>query len=178
MLLSLVACAQNKNTTKRKSNSTTKKSTSVVKVKPDIRNKDSDTSLLRNKADSLIAFSKIFLGIKYKYGGQDISGFDCAGFVCYVYSHFDVKLPRTADAQALLGKEETRLSLRAGDLVYFKGRDIRNNSIGHVGIVIDNNLGAIQFISATVTAGIHIDDIDGPYWKERFVKGKRILLAK
>ena len=62
MLLSLVACAQNKNTTKRKSNSTTKKSTSVVKVKPDIRNKDSDTSLLRNKADSLIAFSKIFLG--------------------------------------------------------------------------------------------------------------------
>jgi len=128
------------------------------------------------KADSIVAFAKKFLGVKYKYGGETSNGFDCAGFVCFVYGKYGVKLPRTADAQELLGKAVKRESIQTGDLVFFKGRNLNSKSIGHVGIVVENYGGKIRFISATVNSGIHIDDIDGTYWKERYVGAKRILI--
>ncbi len=183
LLTTISSCAQHKKIVSKKRPKQKKETQknavkSEVKAKKENDTKDSDTIILTNKADSIVAFAKKYLGIKYRYGGQDLNGFDCAGFVCYVYSHHGITLPRTADAQSLLGKEVTRKSARAGDLVYFKGRNIRSKTIGHVGIVIENNNGQIKFISATVSSGIHIDDIDGPYWKERYVMVKRILLKK
>ncbi len=146
--------------------------------RPVVKAKETSSLPLTNKADSIVAFAKKYIGVKYKYGGDNPSGFDCSGFVCFVYKHNGVKLPRTADAQALLGKEVSVKNMRPGDLVYFKGSDKREKGIGHVGIVVENKNGKIKFISATVSSGIHLDDIDGPYWKERFVMGKRILISK
>ncbi len=160
------SCAQHKKTTTKKKNS---KKTNQLKIK------DANTAVLGSKADSIVLFSKKYLGVKYKYGGQDAKGFDCAGFVCFVYAHHGIKMPRTADAQALLGTIVTRANLQPGDLVFFKGREIKSKAVGHVGIVVENQAGKIKFISATVSSGIHIDDIDETYWKERYMLAKRIL---
>ena len=183
LLLTLSGCAQHKKKPAKKAtvNKTQQKKPAAktpVKQKPIVKARDTDTAILTNKADSIVSYAKKFLSVKYRYGGEDTLGFDCAGFVSFVYRRHGIKLPRTADAQALLGKEVNRQTMRPGDLVYFKGRDLKSKSIGHVGIVTARTPEKIYFISATVSAGIHIDDLDGTYWKERFVIAKRILVSK
>ncbi len=181
VLFTLSGCAQHKKVTKKKQ---PKKTAKVDTKKPtnihdsDSAKNDTLSAIAKDKADSIVAYAEKYLGVRYRYGGMDPKGFDCAGYVCFVFNHQGIKLPRTADAQALLGVEVSRKNARPGDLVYFKGRDVHNKAIGHVGIVIENNNGQIKFISATVSAGIHIDDIDGTYWKERYVFTKRILTQK
>ncbi len=174
-LLPVITGCSQKGKPKKQAKKTTAK---IVKPAPDTTHRDTDTVVMRNKADSIVAEAKTYLGIRYRYGGEDTNGFDCAGFVCYVFKHHGIKLPRTADAQALLGKEIDRQHIRPGDLVFFKGSNMRSNAIGHSGIAIENKDGKVLFISATVSAGIHIDSIDGPYWKERYVKAKRIIITK
>jgi cell wall-associated NlpC family hydrolase len=138
-----------------------------------------DTIVYVTRADSIIAFAKKYLGVKYCYGGTSSkTGFDCAGFVCYVYSQFGIKLPRTADAQELLGTAVKRKDARPGDLIFFKGSNKRNKAVGHSGIVVENAEGKIKFISSTVRAGIHIDDLDEAYWKERYVSIRKILVQE
>ncbi len=141
------------------------------KVKPQV-----DTVTCLTTSDSIVAFSKKYLGIKYCYGGEDAKkGFDCAGFVAFVYRHYRIKLPRTADAQALLGVNIKRKDAIPGDLIFFKGSNKKNKAVGHSGIVVENKDGKLKFISSTVSAGIHIDDLDETYWKERFISIRRIV---
>jgi cell wall-associated NlpC family hydrolase len=136
-----------------------------------------DSIIYTTRADSIIAFAKKYLGVKYCYGGTNAkSGFDCAGFVSFVYGHFRIRLPRTADAQELLGKAVKRKEAQPGDLIFFRGSNKRNKAVGHSGIVVENADGKLKFISATVSAGIHIDDLDEAYWKDRFVSIRRILI--
>jgi cell wall-associated NlpC family hydrolase len=136
------------------------------------------TVVRKTKADSIISSAKKNIGVKYKYGGKDPKGFDCSGFVWYVYGQNGIVMPRTADAQALVGKPVDRKAIVPGDLVYFKGRDLSSKTVGHVGIVTENNKGKIKFISATTSSGIHIDDLDGVYWKERYLFARRVITTK
>jgi hypothetical protein len=154
-----------------KQNTPVKKTVEKVKVK-----ERDDTAICLSRCDSIVAFSKKYIGVKYCYGGEDAKkGFDCAGFVMFVYRHFGIKLPRTADAQGLLGTHVKRKDAMPGDLIFFKGSNRKNKAIGHSGIVVDNKDGKIKFISSTLNAGIHIDDLDEAYWKDRFISIKRIV---
>jgi cell wall-associated NlpC family hydrolase len=138
--------------------------------------KSADTVAVLTKADSIIRFSKKYIGTKYCYGGENAkTGFDCAGFVCFVYKQYGIKLPRTADAQALLGCQVHRKEARPGDLIFFRGSNKRNKAVGHSGLVVENKDGNIRFISSTVNAGIHIDDLEEAYWKERFISIRRVI---
>jgi cell wall-associated NlpC family hydrolase len=75
-------------------------------------------------------YARRFLGVRYRYGGASPrSGFDCSGFVAYVYRHFGVKLPHYTFAQFGRGRHVSRRRLRAGDLVFFDG-------LNHVGLYI------------------------------------------
>ena len=82
---------------------------------------------------SVVEYAKTFVGIPYVYGGSTPSGFDCSGFVKYVFAHFGVNLPRTSYSQMNVGTPVTRDQLQAGDLVVFRGG-------GHVGIYCGNNM--------------------------------------
>ena len=84
------------------------------------------------KGGSVVEYAKNFLGVPYVYGGSTPSGFDCSGFVKYVFAHFGVNLPRTSYAQMNVGTAVTREQLQPGDLVVFR-------SGGHVGIYVGNN---------------------------------------
>jgi cell wall-associated NlpC family hydrolase len=83
-------------------------------------------------------YARHFLGVPYRYGGTSPrGGFDCSGFVAYVYRHFGVKLPHYTFAQYGLGRHVARRRLAPGDLVFFDG-------VNHVGLY----LGRGRFIHA------------------------------
>ncbi len=81
--------------------------------------------------NQVVAYAKNFIGVPYVWGGSTPSGFDCSGFVQYVYRHFGISLPRTTYSQIAMGRSVSRANLVPGDLVFFR-------SAGHVGIYVGN----------------------------------------
>jgi cell wall-associated NlpC family hydrolase len=78
----------------------------------------------------VVRYARRFVGVPYRYGGSSPrTGFDCSGFVAYVYRHFGVALPHYSVAQFGLGRRVPRSRLRAGDILFFNG-------LGHVGIYV------------------------------------------
>jgi peptidoglycan endopeptidase LytE len=115
--------------------------------------------------DQITQFANAFIGVPYAWGGTSPNGFDCSGFVRYVYSNSGIDLPRTsADMHNEVGT--TVFDLKVGDLVFFA-----NRSVDHVGIYVGNN----QFISATSSRGVKVDSLSSNYWGARYVGAKRVL---
>lgn len=113
---------------------------------------------------------------KYKYGAAGPDFFDCSGFVYHCYGQLGVALPRSSSEQILVGKAVERGDIRVGDLVFFS-RD--NYSIGHVGIVVENEVDAehnFRFIHAeNYNTGIRVDHSASPGYVNRFKAARRIL---
>ncbi|MBO4897043.1 MAG: SH3 domain-containing protein [Clostridia bacterium] len=98
----------------------------------------------------VVDYAKTFIGVPYVYGGSTPSGFDCSGFVKYVFAHFGVSLPRTSYSQMNVGTPVSREELQPGDLVVFRGG-------GHVGIYCGNN----QYIHAPQTGRtVSVDEMN------------------
>lgn len=123
-------------------------------------------------ANSVLFRAIGLVGTPYRYGGNTPSGgFDCSGLVDYVYrTEADLALPRTAhEIGALDAPQIGRDGLAPGDLVFFHGRGRR---ITHVGIYV----GEGRFVHAPNTGGtVRLDALDGPYWRQHFLYGKRVL---
>jgi cell wall-associated NlpC family hydrolase len=115
----------------------------------------------------IVAYAKRFRGIRYVYGGTSPrSGFDCSGFVRFVYAHFGVTLPHSSYGDFDRGRRISRSSLRPGDLVFF-------DSVGHVGIYVGNG----RFIHAPHSGTrVRIEQLGG-WYSSRFVGARRISRA-
>jgi cell wall-associated NlpC family hydrolase len=115
----------------------------------------------------VVRYAKRFIGVRYVYGGSSPrSGFDCSGFVRYVYAHFGVSLPRSSYAQFGDGRRVSRRSLRPGDLVFF-------DSVGHVGLYVGNG----RFIHAPHTGTrVQISPLAG-WYSSRFSGARRLRLS-
>ena len=111
----------------------------------------------------IVNVAKKYLGIKYTYGGASPStGFDCSGFVTYVYNEVGNSTPRRSAASFYTASKKVSTP-QVGDLVFFKETTSRPG-ITHIGIYIGNN----QMINAS-NSGVTIASIQNSYWKKRLV---------
>ena len=108
-------------------------------------------------------------GAPYRDGGVDpATGFDCSGFVKYVYGQYGVSLPRQVHDQFNVGKKIDRDKLQPGDLVFFS---TVAPGASHVGIVI----GGDQFVHAPSERGVvRVESLTQQYWASRFIGAKRV----
>ncbi len=128
-------------------------------------------------ADSVVSFAKTLIGTRYKYGSSDKEkGFDCSGFITYVFSHFGIKVPRSSIEFTNAGKEVPLKDARKGDLILFTGSDASSGVVGHMGIISQHKNGKPYFIhSASGNAkGVMISDMNS-YFTPRFIKVIRVF---
>lgn len=125
--------------------------------------------LTSQKANAIIATAKKYIGTPYAWGGVSPStGFDCSGFVKYVFAQNGITLPRVSTQQYSAGKAVSFYSLQPGDLVFFS--TAQNGTIDHVGIYI----GKGQFINAATSKGVTIYSF-GSYWNSVYMGARRVL---
>jgi len=109
-----------------------------------------------------------YKGVPYVFGGTTPRGFDCSGYVQFVFAKHGIRLTRTADTQAKEGKFVSKKNLKPGDLVFFTTYE---PGASHVGIYAGNQ----KFWNATSSRGIMLSDLNDSYWGPRYYTGRRIL---
>ena len=108
-------------------------------------------------------------GTPYRNGGSDPSGFDCSGFVWYVFSRHGVPVPRTVLEQFRAGTQVDTADLRAGDLVFFD--TMSAHAARHGGI----SIGGDEFVHAPSSTGeVRVERLGSTYWAPRFVGARRL----
>lgn len=122
------------------------------------------------RAREVLVSALSLTGINYKYGGTSPeTGFDCSGFVRYVYQQAtNLSLPHGAKAISQIGKSVSKSDLQPGDLVFF---NTLKSTFSHVGIYVGNN----RFIhSPSSGGGVRVEDMQTSYWSKRFNGAQRI----
>lgn len=128
--------------------------------------------LNESQVKKALTYASKFKGVPYVFGGSSPRGFDCSGFLCYVFKNsLGIDLPRSADKQYRVGKNVSRKDLKPGDLVFFT---TYTRGVSHSGIYIGNN----KFISATSSAGIKVVDMNDHYWSHRYMGAKRLVVTQ
>jgi cell wall-associated NlpC family hydrolase len=123
----------------------------------------------------LVDFAETLIGVKYKYGSMiKENGFDCSGFINYVFNHFKISVPRTTIQFTNAGKEIPVKYSKPGDLILFTGSDANSGIVGHMGIITENKNGDLKFIHASSSRGVMISGMNS-YFLPRFVKVNRVF---
>jgi cell wall-associated NlpC family hydrolase len=131
------------------------------------------TESISPELERVLSRAKSLEGAPYQAGGSSPAGFDCSGFVRYVYQQGDVVLPRSSEAMFLVGKSIQRQEARQGDLLFFTGSDANSAEVGHVAMVLESGEGQLLMIHAS-NRGVVIDDYyNMPYYQERYLATRR-----
>ena len=97
----------------------------------------------------LVDFAQTLIGVPYVYGSTNPKvGFDCSGFITYVFNNFDIKVPRSSVDFTNVGTEVPVAESKTGDLILFTGTDPLERTVGHMGIVV-SNVDTLKFIHST-----------------------------
>jgi cell wall-associated NlpC family hydrolase len=122
-------------------------------------------------ANQIIATAQKCVGVHYVWGGSNPSvGFDCSGFVYYVFGQNGITLPRVSTDQWKVGTSIPANQLQKGDLVFFT--DTYKPGVSHVGIYIGND----QFVEASSGKGqVIIAHLSSPYYSSHYLGAKRVI---
>lgn len=125
--------------------------------------------------DSIVDYAIELLGTPYATAGSGKEGFDCSGFVNFVFQHFKIIVPRSSSAFEDFGREIPIKNVQKGDLLLFLSPT--RNAIGHIGIVSNANGRESEFIHATSgrEMKVIITNLSNEGYTRRFVKAIRIL---
>ncbi len=127
------------------------------------------TGISNVDAHQVISQASKYKGVPYVFGGTTPKGFDCSGYVQYVFKNVKANLPRLADAQALEGVYINQSQLKPGDLVFFSTYE---PGASHVGIYAGNH----QFWNATSSRGVMLSSLKEDYWRTRYYGARRVLV--
>jgi cell wall-associated NlpC family hydrolase len=122
--------------------------------------------------DLLVLYAKQYLGVPYVYAGNDpAKGFDCSGFVSYVFKNFDIDLPRSSGSYKNLGTALQPEDFKVGDILVFYGYQDKT-IVGHLGIICEANGMKSKFIHASSgkVNSVTITSLDTEHYTKRFYK--------
>ncbi len=119
---------------------------------------------LRKKIDDVV-------GTPYRWGGTTTSGFDCSGFILYIFKQYDTKLPRTSNSQSKIGTKVDKGELRPGDLVFF---NTNGKGVSHAGIYVGDG----QFAHSSSSKGVRISKLSDTYYSKRYVTARRVVTGE
>ncbi|MEN2486935.1 C40 family peptidase [Flavobacterium sp. B11] len=146
----------------------------LKKEKDQIQNNISQTEINR---DSIIVYAKKYLGTPYVYASSNPKkGFDCSGFVSYVFKNFGMTLPRSSSGYKNIGKTLKPEEFKVGDILVFYGYKNRN-IVGHIGIICEANGMQSKFIHASSGKAqqVTITALDTEHYTKRFYKCVDVL---
>ena len=142
-------------------------------VKEKFENKEPIIVRDANFVDQLILKASENLGTKYRSGGNTTAGFDCSGLMCYTFSSYDIKLPRSSIEMASYGSKIDSQNAQKGDLIFFKTRG--SGRINHVGMVVEVLDDEIKFIHSANHGGVIISSTKESYYQRNLVQVNRVL---
>ena len=119
----------------------------------------------------VVDFAKTLIGTPYLYASADLAkGFDCSGFITYVFNHFNIAVPRSSIDFTDAGNEVSAADAKGGDLILFTGTDSSEHFVGHMGIVVSNT-DTLRFIhsSSGKANGVTVTPLN-KYYQGRYVK--------
>jgi cell wall-associated NlpC family hydrolase len=124
----------------------------------------------RGSSEGLVATALGFRGVPYRNGGSDPAGFDCSGFVQYVFAQAGKALPRETREQFRVGRDVRRSEVQPGDLVFF---ETVSRGPSHVGVAI----GGDEFVHAPTSRGVvRVERLTSSYWSTRLLGVRRVDL--
>lgn len=136
-------------------------------IKPSVEALNGSTG--PNMASKIVSTAKKYIGVPYKWGGTTTKGFDCSGYVQYVYNENGISIPRTSSSQYYeLTRKVSKSNLQPGDLVFF---NTSGKGVSHVGIYIGDG----KFIHSGTTNGVVIAELFGAYWSNLYMGARRVL---
>jgi peptidoglycan DL-endopeptidase LytE len=120
----------------------------------------------------LVLKARQYLGTPYKFGAKfgQTKTFDCSSFMKWIYSRYDIELPRVSRDQAKAGKYVSKSDLKVGDLVFFT-TPRTGKKIGHVGMYVGNG----QMIHTYGEGGVKYESITNGWWKDHYVTARRVI---
>ena len=124
-------------------------------------------------ADRLLEFAKSMIGVRYRAASSSPKkGFDCSGFVNYVFNNFGFKVPRSSRDFAVSGEPRNLSDAKIGDVIVFTGTNSRTRTPGHVGIIYSIDGDEVKFIhsSSGNAKGVTISSLEEGFYKKRFIK--------
>ncbi len=139
--------------------------------------KDGEINTGTTTPGEVLSYSQTLIGTPYKYGSADSAeGFDCSGFITYVFNHFGITVPRSSIDFTDVKREVTIDKAKPADLVLFTGTDSTIRDVGHMGIITSNINNEVNFIHSTSgkAHGVTITSLN-KYYMSRFVKVIRIF---
>ena len=155
----------------RKAEAARQRAERIAKAKAAAKKEGKTYVVSAEDKQKLIEDAKYFKGGKYVWGGTTPEGFDCSGYVQYLYKKHHINLPRTAWAQSKKGISVDKGHLQKGDLLFFLTDKKRGIPVTHVGIYIGNG----EFIhAASKKKGIIISPITHGSYARCFVSAKRV----
>jgi cell wall-associated NlpC family hydrolase len=121
----------------------------------------------------IVGHARELMGTKYKFGGNNPrQGFDCSGFVLYLYQNAGIDIERVSREQAKQGKEIPLKSARPGDLVFFKRR---GKAVHHVSVVVEAGVNKLIVVHATNSGVIRENVLESRYWEPILYQVRDVL---
>lgn len=128
------------------------------------------------KPEDLMSFAETLIGTPYVWGSVNPQvGFDCSGFITYVFNHFNIGVPRSSIDFTNVGKQIEVEEAKRGDIILFTGTNPLERHVGHMGLIV-SNADTLKFIHSTSgkAMGVTITPLSS-YYQSRFVKTIRLF---
>ncbi|CAM3805901.1 C40 family peptidase [Mucilaginibacter galii] len=125
----------------------------------------------------LVTFASTLQGIPYRYGSTDPQqGFDCSGFITYVFNHFNISVPRSSVEYTSVNRPINLNEAKTGDLILFTGTDSAIKVVGHMGILVAQPGMPLSFLHATSGKAYGVTQTPlNTYYMGRYMKTLRIF---